>query len=122
MSDYGGNDADDRGADFGEGEENDENLIEEEQYVEDYDADAQMADADGAAGDGAPTTNGHAPDSTDYQQNVVVGGDGGPKPEDLNTVRGVKNKRIPGEKRTTTPYMTKYERARVLGTRALQIR
>ncbi|CAN6674724.1 DNA-directed RNA polymerases I, II, and III subunit RPABC2 [Trichomonascus vanleenenianus] len=28
---------------------------------------------------------------------------------------------IPKEKRTTTPYMTKYERARVLGTRALQI-
>jgi DNA-directed RNA polymerase I, II, and III subunit RPABC2 len=31
------------------------------------------------------------------------------------------DKRIPDEKRTTTPYMTKYERARVLGTRALQI-
>ena len=29
---------------------------------------------------------------------------------------------IPSEQRTTTPYMTKYERARVLGTRALQIR
>ncbi|ODV79156.1 putative RNA polymerase [Suhomyces tanzawaensis NRRL Y-17324] len=28
---------------------------------------------------------------------------------------------IPKEKRNTTPYMTKYERARVLGTRALQI-
>ncbi|EGW32162.1 uncharacterized protein SPAPADRAFT_61250 [Spathaspora passalidarum NRRL Y-27907] len=28
---------------------------------------------------------------------------------------------IPKEKRTTTPYMTKYERARILGTRALQI-
>lgn len=28
---------------------------------------------------------------------------------------------IPKEDRTTTPYMTKYERARVLGTRALQI-
>jgi DNA-directed RNA polymerase I, II, and III subunit RPABC2 len=28
---------------------------------------------------------------------------------------------IPREKRTTTPYMTKYERARILGTRALQI-
>ena len=27
-----------------------------------------------------------------------------------------------GEKRTTTRFMTKYERARVLGTRALQIR
>ena len=32
------------------------------------------------------------------------------------------DKKIPDEKRTTTPYMTKYERARVLGTRALQIR
>ena len=29
---------------------------------------------------------------------------------------------IPASERTTTPYMTKYERARVLGTRALQIR
>ncbi|KAI3403314.1 RPO26 [Candida oxycetoniae] len=28
---------------------------------------------------------------------------------------------IPKEQRTTTPYMTKYERARILGTRALQI-
>jgi DNA-directed RNA polymerase I, II, and III subunit RPABC2 len=28
---------------------------------------------------------------------------------------------VPPEQRTTTPYMTKYERARVLGTRALQI-
>jgi len=34
---------------------------------------------------------------------------------------GEEAKRIPDEKRTTTPYMTKYERARVLGTRALQI-
>lgn len=34
---------------------------------------------------------------------------------------GEEGKRIPDEKRTTTPYMTKYERARVLGTRALQI-
>lgn len=28
---------------------------------------------------------------------------------------------VPRQKRITTPYMTKYERARVLGTRALQI-
>jgi DNA-directed RNA polymerase I, II, and III subunit RPABC2 len=34
----------------------------------------------------------------------------------------VKDRKIPNEKRTSTPYMTKYERARVLGTRALQIR
>lgn len=32
-----------------------------------------------------------------------------------------KDKRIPNEQRTTTPFMTKYERARILGTRALQI-
>ncbi|KAF3937241.1 hypothetical protein ABW19_dt0209570 [Dactylella cylindrospora] len=30
-------------------------------------------------------------------------------------------KKIPNDQRTTTPYMTKYERARLLGTRALQI-
>lgn len=28
---------------------------------------------------------------------------------------------VPNEERVTTPYMTKYERARILGTRALQI-
>lgn len=32
-----------------------------------------------------------------------------------------KDKRIPNDLRTTTPFMTKYERARILGTRALQI-
>jgi DNA-directed RNA polymerases I, II, and III subunit RPABC2 len=30
-------------------------------------------------------------------------------------------KEIPKEARLTTPYMTKYEKARILGTRALQI-
>jgi DNA-directed RNA polymerases I, II, and III subunit RPABC2 len=34
----------------------------------------------------------------------------------------VTERKVPDEERTTTPYMTKYERARVLGTRALQIR
>ncbi|KAL8721083.1 MAG: hypothetical protein Q9225_002155 [Loekoesia sp. 1 TL-2023] len=38
-----------------------------------------------------------------------------------NAVVGLKEKKIPKEERSTTPYMTKYERARVLGTRALQI-
>jgi len=118
MSDYGGGDDGDRGVDFGDNEENDDNLIEEEQYLEDYEQDGQMEGVEGP--DGPPVTNGVQPDSTDYNQNVVVG-EGGGRPDDLNTVKGVKNKRIPNEKRTTTPYMTKYERARVLGTRALQI-
>ena len=39
-----------------------------------------------------------------------------------NAVVGLREKKIPNDKRSTTPYMTKYERARVLGTRALQIR
>ena len=36
--------------------------------------------------------------------------------QELNTV-----KQVEPNKRITTPYMTKYERARILGTRALQI-
>lgn len=39
-----------------------------------------------------------------------------------NAVLGLREKKIQDSKRSTTPYMTKYERARVLGTRALQIR
>lgn len=52
------------------------------------------------------------------KQNVVTGDPnaGQKKPTSEN------DKKIPDEKRSTTPYMTKYERARVLGTRALQIR
>lgn len=59
--------------------------------------------------------------STDYtdQNNIVTSGD---PTVGINTVKSVKNKKIATERRTTTPYMTKYERARVLGTRALQIR
>ncbi|MCJ1442811.1 MAG: DNA-directed RNA polymerases I II and III subunit RPABC2 [Stictis urceolatum] len=33
----------------------------------------------------------------------------------------LREKKVPDDQRSTTPYMTKYERARVLGTRALQI-
>lgn len=55
---------------------------------------------------------------------VEVNGEGGPQQQQAkkNAVVGMKDKKIPTEKRSTTPYMTKYERARVLGTRALQIR
>lgn len=60
--------------------------------------------------------------STDFtdgtQNNIVASGE----PGLVNAVKTVKSKKIAQEKRTTTPYMTKYERARVLGTRALQIR
>jgi DNA-directed RNA polymerase I, II, and III subunit RPABC2 len=35
---------------------------------------------------------------------------------------GLTGERQPNKVRITTPYLTKYERARILGTRALQIR
>jgi DNA-directed RNA polymerases I, II, and III subunit RPABC2 len=35
---------------------------------------------------------------------------------------GLSGERQPNKVRITTPYLTKYERARILGTRALQIR
>ena len=66
------------------------------------------------------------PDSTDYANGntVVDSGDreARERAKAMNSVKGVKGRRIANDKRTTTPYMTKYERARVLGTRALQIR
>ncbi|KAI5465500.1 hypothetical protein BGZ63DRAFT_373756 [Mariannaea sp. PMI_226] len=59
----------------------------------------------------------------DDQDNVVVSGDPSAA---ANALKGgdkiLKDKKIPDSERTTTPYMTKYERARILGTRALQIR
>lgn len=58
----------------------------------------------------------------DDQDNVVISGDPSAA---ANALKGgdklLKDKKIPDNERTTTPYMTKYERARILGTRALQI-
>lgn len=71
------------------------------------------AGADGYGDDSyAPEVNG---------DRVVVSGDpnAGYSGKVMEQAR---EKKVPNEERTTTPYMTKYERARVLGTRALQIR
>lgn len=80
----------------------------------------------------APTPGPHGTEDPDAQvpngtattpRTVVeVNGEGGGQPAKKNAVLGLKEKKIEDDKRTTTPYMTKYERARVLGTRALQIR
>lgn len=60
------------------------------------------------------------PDDAD---NVVVSGDPSAAANALKSAnKSTKEKKIPESERTTTPYMTKYERARILGTRALQIR
>ena len=95
-----------------------DNLIEEEDIVER----ASPTNENGMDIDGNDSSaqRQNLPDSTDY----VESGDAeaARAAKALNTVKGIRDRRIPNEKRTTTPYMTKYERARVLGTRALQIR
>lgn len=63
----------------------------------------------------------------DVDDNIVISGDASAaaaaaKDKATNSVDAEKAKKVPNENRTTTPYMTKYEKARVLGTRALQIR
>lgn len=42
--------------------------------------------------------------------------------EQIPSAPGITAERQPNTVRITTPYLTKYERARILGTRALQIR
>ena len=109
MSDYGG--GDDEPMDYAMGEENEDNLIDENDFLE--------QDIDGPEGNGG--ANG---DMDDDMDNIVASGDvtaAEKAAKSLNTVKGVKDKKIANENRSTTPYMTKYERARVLGTRALQI-
>ncbi|KAI4167829.1 MAG: hypothetical protein LQ343_006901 [Gyalolechia ehrenbergii] len=116
MSDYGG---DDGGDDFDAYEP-------EEPHYED-----EEPTFDGAGAD--PDDPNHHPsalddDALDRDPNrpngiVEVGQDPSAKRAgQKNVVVGLKEKKIPKDERSTTPYMTKYERARVLGTRALQIR
>jgi DNA-directed RNA polymerase I, II, and III subunit RPABC2 len=65
-------------------------------------------------------------DADNLEDNIVVSGDASAaaaaKDKVKNSVDAEKSKKVANENRTTTPYMTKYEKARVLGTRALQIR
>ncbi|RUS26259.1 hypothetical protein BC938DRAFT_471011 [Jimgerdemannia flammicorona] len=75
--------------------------------VDDYEEPA-LDETDGGAGPSAPggiavLTSGMEADMTD----------------DLNETGGASGEH---KEKVTTPYMTKYERARILGTRALQIR
>ncbi|KAM0514089.1 hypothetical protein ACHAPE_007179 [Trichoderma viride] len=65
---------------------------------------------------GEDDDNEHADD----QDHIVISGDPSAAANSSKD-KSVKDKKIPDDQRTTTPYMTKYERARILGTRALQI-
>lgn len=71
-----------------------------------------------APDDVEPGENGAVADED--ADNIITSGD--PSAAAKESSKSHKDKRIPNELRTTTPYMTKYEKARILGTRALQIR
>ncbi|KAL5117766.1 subunit common to RNA polymerases I, II, and III [Pleosporales sp. CAS-2024a] len=110
MSDYGGDDG------YGGGDAGyDDGAVE---FDEEMEPDVFEDNDDDAAG-------GQDQDAQDQDDNIVVSGDAAAataaKDKVKNTVENEKDRKVAPENRTTTPYMTKYERARVLGTRALQI-
>lgn len=88
---------------FDEGEP--EDIVNPEDLEEEGEADGYAEDAHGAV-------NG---------ERTIVSGDPNAGPMG-KIVEQAREKKVANEDRSTTPYMTKYERARVLGTRALQIR
>lgn len=90
----------------------------------------ENADGEGAAGTGEQAANGFegmngvehgqegeaaGVEARTHQDDAAVAGAAG-------AGTGIRGERQPNKERITTPYLTKYERARVLGTRALQIR
>ena len=83
-------------------------------YEEQYDDPDAAMDYDPEADFTMGDQNGADPATAQAAQNgIVESGD----PAAYGAASGEANK-----ERITTPYMTKYERARILGTRALQIR
>ncbi|KAK4189517.1 DNA-directed RNA polymerase [Podospora australis] len=107
MSDYGGGD-------------DDRDPIDEAAFDEDpdeyYEPEPEPADDDEAA-----RAAREAGDEED-QNNVVASGDpNAAANHGKGNEKSHKDKKIPNDQRSTTPFMTKYEKARILGTRALQI-
>lgn len=84
---------------------NHENAFEEAEFQDDFSGDEEQFDASGTLRDGNQV-------SADGKTIVDSG---------VPRKKSTKELAVPKEERLTTPYMTKYERARVLGTRALQI-
>lgn len=58
----------------------------------------------------------------EHEQSQPNGADESQEQQAGTSGHGLTGERQPNKERVTTPYLTKYERARILGTRALQIR
>ncbi|KAF4974237.1 hypothetical protein FZEAL_8837 [Fusarium zealandicum] len=100
MSDFGDDDV---------GAGGDEAMFDEEEGAEFYDPEV-LEEEDGEQ------------EQPEGDEDIVISGDPSAAANALKAGdKSIKDKKIPEGERTTTPYMTKYERARILGTRALQI-
>jgi DNA-directed RNA polymerase I, II, and III subunit RPABC2 len=97
------------------------NFCSEEPLLDEDDLEIEEPENYDEPADGAEDVGG-GDDPAAKDDNIIHSGDTSQQKKIKNTVAELKKKKIPKEKRSTTPYMTKYERARVLGTRALQIR
>ncbi|KAJ5746671.1 DNA-directed RNA polymerase I II and III subunit [Penicillium odoratum] len=107
MSDYGGDDHEPETYDYEPHEE-----VFDDHEPEDFLDNEGLEGDDGVDGESyQPAVNG---------ENVVVSGDPNAG-QSAKVMEQSREKKVPNDQRTTTPYLTKYERARVLGTRALQI-
>ena len=89
----------------------------EDEVDEYYEPEPEPADGEDA---GAPVEGEDA--DHDPRQVVNSGDPNAAANHGKGNEKSHKDKKIPNDKRTTTPFMTKYEKARILGTRALQIR
>lgn len=85
-----------------------------------------LAEPEGEANENGEQTNydgaNGAPQDAEMADGVAAHEPGDAERADVGAARpGLTGERQPNKVRVTTPYLTKYERARVLGTRALQI-
>ncbi|TAQ84135.1 hypothetical protein B7494_g7541 [Chlorociboria aeruginascens] len=109
--------SDDGDHDIGGGADYEENTFDE--YDEPMEPEDHEVETNGPVDD---INAGENPDQllATGDRGVVISGDTAAATR-AKTSKEPKDKKIPADQRTTTKYMTKYEKARILGTRALQI-
>jgi DNA-directed RNA polymerases I, II, and III subunit RPABC2 len=83
------------------------------------DPDAPPPEGEEGLGGGEDVAQVNGINGVDHDQEMVTGE---PDADATAVGAGLTGERQPNKVRVTTPYLTKYERARILGTRALQIR
>ncbi|PHH62585.1 hypothetical protein CDD81_6900 [Ophiocordyceps australis] len=92
----------------------DEPMVDEDEVTEFYDPEVNEEGEDG-------DRDANAEENQENDHIVIIGDPSAAANALKSGNKALKEKKIPENERTTTPYMTKYERARILGTRALQI-